>query len=34
MGIDLQNLRGWALRPDGSAVLVCANGMKFVISPE
>jgi len=34
LGIDLAELRGWALRPDGSVVLVSANGMKFVVSPE
>ena len=34
MGIDLTALRGWALRPDGSVVLLCANGMKFVVSPD
>lgn len=34
LGIDLTELRGWALRPDGSVVLVSGNGMKFVISPD
>lgn len=34
LGIDLAELRGWALRPDGSVVLVSGNGMKFVITPE
>lgn len=34
MGIDLTGMRGWALRPDGSVVLLTANGMKFVIAPE
>ena len=33
LGIDLNDLRGWALRPDGSVVLVSANGMKFVVTP-
>ena len=31
MGIDLRDLRGWALRPDGSVVLISGNGMKFVV---
>lgn len=34
LGIDLAELRGWALRPDGSVVLVSGNGMKFVITPD
>jgi hypothetical protein len=34
MGIDLTALRSWVLRPDGSVVLLCANGMKFVVIPE
>jgi len=34
LGIDMAELRGWALRPDGSVVLLSANGMKFVVSPE
>ncbi len=34
LGIDLTELRGWALRPDGSVVLLSANGMKFVVTPE
>lgn len=34
MGIDLTALRSWLMRPDGSVVLLCANGMKFVVSPE
>jgi len=34
MGIDLSGLQGWALRPDGSTVLLAANGMKFVICPD
>lgn len=34
LGIDLTGLRGWTLRADGSVVLLTANGMKFVISPE
>lgn len=33
LGIDLTELRGWALRPDGSVVLLSANGMKFVVPP-
>ena len=33
-GIDLTALRSWLMRPDGSVVLLCANGMKFVVSPE
>lgn len=33
LGIDLTDLRGWALRPDGSVVLLSSNGMKFVVSP-
>jgi len=34
LGIDVAALQGWALRPDGSVVLLCANGMKFVVAPE
>jgi hypothetical protein len=34
LGIDVRELRGWALRIDGSVVLLCANGMKFVVAPE
>ena len=34
MGIDLTVLRSWVMRPDGSVVLLCANGMKFVVSPD
>ncbi|MHB1385354.1 MAG: hypothetical protein ACYC6H_09200 [Bellilinea sp.] len=34
LGIDLTELRGWALRPDGSVVLLSANGMKFIVAPE
>lgn len=34
LGIDLTELRGWALRPDGCVVLLSANGMKFVLAPE
>ncbi len=33
LGIDLAELRGWALRPDGSVVLLSPNGMKFVVPP-
>lgn len=33
LGIDLTELRGWALRPDGSVVLLSPNGMKFVVPP-
>lgn len=33
LGIDLAELRGWALRPDGSVVLLSLNGMKFVVPP-
>lgn len=34
LGIDAAALQGWAQRPDGSVVLLCANGMKFVVAPE
>jgi len=34
LGIEVAALQGWALRPDGSVVLLCANGMKFVVAPE
>ncbi|MRR30077.1 hypothetical protein EG834_07105 [bacterium] len=34
LGIDVNGLRGWALRADGSVVLLCANGMKFVVAPK
>ena len=34
MGIDLTVLHRWVMRPDGSVVLLCANGMKFVVSPD
>ncbi|TDA66661.1 MAG: hypothetical protein D9V45_06965 [Chloroflexi bacterium] len=34
MGIDPATLRSWVMRPDGSVVLLCANGMKFVVSPD
>ena len=34
LGIDVNELRGWARRADGSVVLLCANGMKFVLAPE
>ena len=34
LGIDLAMLRSWLMRPDGSVVLLCANGMKFVVSPD
>ncbi|MHB0988983.1 MAG: hypothetical protein ACYC3P_10025 [Bellilinea sp.] len=34
MGIDLTALRSWLMRLDGSVVLLCANGMKFIVSPD
>lgn len=34
LGIDGSALQGWAQRPDGSVVLLCVNGMKFVVTPE
>ena len=34
LGMDAAQLRGWAQRPDGSVMLLCANGMKFVVTPE
>jgi len=34
LGLDGSALQGWALRPDGSVVLLCANGMKFIVAPE
>ena len=34
VGIDAAELQGWALRTDGSVVLLCANGMKFIVAPE
>ena len=34
LGIDLGDLQAWALRPDGSVVLISGNGMKFVVMPK